>query len=145
MPDYVEYFDLVAREVGRAGADTTAARQEIYEHVRQVQSLQLENLEWATVDRECKALERAILRIESLASEEPNIIGTWRALLTPGVIVVWNGPEEFEAPVGVWPQLLNSSRRMGETLLARVSSTLSQLTSRSRRLQQWKRRTFDAD
>jgi hypothetical protein len=85
MADYGDYFDLLARAVARLEADTASSRQRIYERARRAQSLQFQNLDPAgaksTIQRERNALEEAIRRIESAASEQPTIIELWQTLL----------------------------------------------------------------
>lgn len=87
MANYGDYFDLVARAVARVEADTAAARQPIYEYARRAQSLQLRTfnprIAADAIQRERDALEEAIRRIETAASEQPTIIETWQILLEP--------------------------------------------------------------
>ena len=155
MAGFGDYFDLLAREVGRAGAHTPELRQKIYERARRVQSLQLQSLDSAAaeleIERECNVLEQAIRRIESLAVEQPSIIGTWKVLLASGALQVWEGPEEFETPMSVRKTLLKSSKELGLSVLARIaeSKSVDMAAARSAllaswcRLQQWRRRTSD--
>jgi len=155
MPDFGDYFDLLAREVGRGGAHTVELRQKIYQHARRVQSLQLQSLDRTVteldIERERNVLEQAIRRIEDLALEQPSIIGTWKVLLTPGGSEVWDGPVELEAPLGFWQKLLKSSKQFGLSVLTHiakrksvdVASAKAILFASWHRLQHWRRRTPD--
>ena len=152
MPDFGDYFDLLAREVARADAHTAELRQKIYERARKLQLLQLQSVDRSIAEfeiaRECDALERAIRRVESLAVEQPSIIGTWKMLLATGGLEVWDGPEELETPVGFWQKLLKASRRLELSVLTRIAepdmaSAKSTLLASWRGLQQWTRRMFE--
>jgi len=108
VADYGDYFDLVARAVARVEADTTVARQRIYEYARRAQSLQWQDFDPRTpataIQRERNALEEAIRRIETVASEQPTIIETWQMLLEPET------EELAESPSGLG-RLISSWRR----------------------------------
>jgi hypothetical protein len=153
MPDFGDYFDLLAREVGRAGAHTAELRQKIYQHARRVQSLQLQSLNRTAdeldIERERNVLEQAIRRIEDLALEQPSIVGTWKMLLTRGGSAVWY--DELETRVQFGQKLLKRSRRLRASVLTHIAlhkpvdveSAKETLCATWRRLRQWKRRTPD--
>ena len=106
MADYGDYFDLLARAVARFGAETAGARQRIYEGARHAQSLQLQNFDprraASAIQRELKALEEAIRRIEIAASEEPTIIEVWQTLLDPETDEIAESPKEDRSTRGSW-------------------------------------------
>ena len=106
MADYGDYFDLVARAVARVEADTTAARQRIYEYARHAQSMQLQNFDprigATAIQHERSALEEAIRRIEIAALEQPTIIETWQMLLEPEAEELTESPRGLGRLIGSW-------------------------------------------
>ena len=106
MPNFDDYFDLVARAVARVEADTTVARQRIYEYARHAQSLQLQTFDprmaATTIRRERNALEAAIRRIEIAASEQPEIIETWHMLLEREIEELTESPRRLGRFIGSW-------------------------------------------
>ena len=106
MADYGHYFDLLARAIARFKADTSEARQQIYERARRAQSLHLQNFDPmfsdSEIDRQRNALEEAIRRIEIAASEDPTIIEVWQTLLEPETDGVAESPNEDRSTRSFW-------------------------------------------
>lgn len=128
MPEFGDYFDLLAREIGRAAAHTIELRQDIYERSRHVQSLQLRSFDWASseeIERERKTLEEAIRKIEELASGQPSIVETWNLLLAPGAVEVSSGPEQLETPVTFSASFFELSKKLGAAALTRIAKCRS--------------------